>query len=263
MLLELLVVISIIALMLSVLMPAMKRTRKRTNAVTCRNNLMRWGNFFAMYSFDNDGYFSSGCLTESQDDETTVWYEDHGWVVTLRPYYGNRKILCCPDAVDPTSARRVRGDLCPAVSRAWQVRSRNNTFVSGSYGINSWVYNRNDGGKDGWREQYRWKRLEARAKGADQIPILLDACRLEGYPLEQDCPPEYCCDLGGPVNDIKRFCVPRHNTATHGLFFDNSVRNIGLKQLWGLKWHRKYNIHAPVPAEFSDPAHWMYTLKDY
>jgi len=262
-LLELLVVISITALLLSILMPAMKRTRKRTNAVTCRSNLKQWGNFISIYTSDNNGYFSSGCLDESKDDENTVWYEDHGWVVTLRPYYGNRKILCCPDAPVPVSARRARRKRCPDISSAWQLRARNNTLISGSYGINSWVYNRNDDANTPGREQYRWKRLEAHAKLADQIPILLDAWWVEGYPLQQDCPPEYCSDLVGPGNHMKRFCVPRHNTGTHSLFFDNSVRNIGLKQLWGLKWHRKYNVHAPVPAEFSAPAHWMYNLKDY
>ena len=263
MLLELLVVVSVIALLLSILMPAMRRTRKRTNTVTCRSNLMQWGHFFSMYTSDNNGFFSSGCIAKGNGERNTVWYDDHGWVVTLRPYYGNRKILHCPDAVDPVAVRRAAGSFFCDMSSAWELRSRNNTLVSGSYGINSWVYNRNDAVNTAGGEQYRWKKLEVEVRGADRIPLLLDCCWLEGYPQQQNCPPEYCRDLAGEADQMKRFCVPRHNTRAQGLFFDLSVDNIGLKALWELKWHRNYNVYARAPAEFSDPAHWMYGLRDY
>jgi hypothetical protein len=42
---------------------------------------------------------------------------------------------------------------------------------------------------------------------------------------------------------------------------DLSVRSIGLKELWKLKWHRFYDIDAgPTPDEW--PV-WMKNLKEY
>ena len=59
-LVELLVVIAIIALLMSVLMLALARTRNQAKAVMCQSNLKQWGIVFSMYTDDNDGSFMSG-----------------------------------------------------------------------------------------------------------------------------------------------------------------------------------------------------------
>jgi len=40
---------------------------------------------------------------------------------------------------------------------------------------------------------------------------------------------------------MKRFCLHRHRGAVNGLFLDFSIRKIGLKGIWALKWRRRYN----------------------
>ena len=56
-----------------------------------------------------------------------------------------------------------------------------------------------------------------------------------------------------------RFCVNRHGGFVNGVFFGSSVRKIGLKELWKLRWHRKYDINAELPI-WPD---WMRKFKNY
>lgn len=59
-LIELLVVISIIALLMAVLIPSLQRTRGQAKTVVCQTQLKQWGIVFSMYTGDNNGYFHRG-----------------------------------------------------------------------------------------------------------------------------------------------------------------------------------------------------------
>jgi len=88
-----------------------------------------------------------------------------------------------------------------------------------------------------------------------KVPILLDAKSPGDRPLSTDEPSSI------------DFCINRHNGRINGLFLDWSVREIGLKELWTLKWCPNFDTAGlwtqagGVQAEgWPD---WMRGFKDY
>ena len=114
-LIELLVVIAIIALLLSILMPSLRRVRNQSRAVVCQNNQKQWGSFFALFQTENDGKF--------------VGLGFHKWMDMLGSYSNAAlKIYFCPMAVK-TVAEGGAGSTA-----VWQEDG-----LTGSYGTNYWI----------------------------------------------------------------------------------------------------------------------------
>jgi len=142
--------------------------------------------------------------------------------------------------------------------------------IASSYGINQWVLNSTTvvGGRildQLWRGP--------NVKNASEV-MFFGGCAITGAtPLDTDGPPPYDgeCDnvwgIGGGSNEIRRFCMNRHNGFMNGVFLDWSVRKVGVKELWTLKWHRKFNTNnvwtKAGGAQSSDWPEWMRRFKDY
>jgi len=242
-LIELLVVISIIALLLAILMPALQRVRQEARAVVCQAHLREWGLAIKMYADDNNGYFMKGG-TGAQ------------WFKTLEPYYTDKNLILCVEATKPATAPSsspTGGDyLFGSTRKAWSYGGH-----LGSYGLNMWVLNRPPGEslwgrgptEQCWRTPY--------VKKANNIPVFADCTWAGTQPKYCDEPPQYEGDPSASY--LARFCIDRHNGYINGCFCDFSVREIGLKELWRLKWHRNFDVTADRPVW----PRWMRNLKDY
>lgn len=66
---------------------------------------------------------------------------------------------------------------------------------------------------------------------------------------------------------MQSFCINRHSGHVNGLFLDWSVRKIGLKELWTLKWNPQFNTADKWTraggVQPEDWPAWMRRFKDY
>ena len=93
-LIELLVVIAIIAILASMLLPALKKTREKAKQSECANKLKQMGTLFQFYGNDYDGYYPPAYTSGTTVD---VWNE------TMSPDYFNGlgdPLLICPCSLD-------------------------------------------------------------------------------------------------------------------------------------------------------------------
>jgi prepilin-type processing-associated H-X9-DG protein len=88
-----------------------------------------------------------------------------------------------------------------------------------------------------------------------------------GFPYHRDEPPPYDGYFTVAQDEITRFCLNRHTGYVNALFVDYSVRKIGLKELWKLKWHRQFDTNGPWTlaggVRKGDWPDWIKNFKDY
>ena len=94
-LIELLVVISIVALLMALALPAMGRARALARQAVCQNRLHQWGLAFAAYAAENSGYYPHADGRDRCGDEEPFTREGiadywFGWVDVLAPLVGEK-----------------------------------------------------------------------------------------------------------------------------------------------------------------------------
>ena len=261
-LIELLVVIAIIALLMAILMPTLNIAKRQARSAACQMNLHQWGPLWSMYCDDNNGYFC---------EAGTLGWARGTWVFALRPHYDTRRgILKCPMATKRLPSR-PRGEyggpfntyiMAPGGIYDWQEEA--------SYGLNLWIYKPRPGETtiQGRPTKYNWKTKDV--AGGNRIPVFADTMFRGGGPMEKGVkgdPPQFDGQWLDANWEMMHFCIDRHNGSINHLFMDWSVRKIGLKELWKLKWHRNFDTSGiwtgAGGVRPTDWPEWMRSFKDY
>jgi prepilin-type N-terminal cleavage/methylation domain-containing protein len=277
-LIELLVVIAIIALLMAIMMPALARVKKQAKAITCQALLKQWGIIWNMYCDDNDGNFSVGIVGGSG------WHRGE-WIICLRSLYQTKtNILKCPMAVKRRTLSNGQVAEYGSTFNTYYMPLGGSGSKGGgeepSYGGNNWIYNPEPGRANiqGRPTEWNWRNKDNVA-GAARVPVLADTMWRGGGPYEvgtrgdpyevgtRGDPPQIDGQWLGYDREMMHFCINRHEGAINNLFMDWSVRKVGLKELWKLKWHRQFDINGSWTraggVREGDWPEWMRNFKEY
>ena len=288
-LVELLVVISIIALLLAILVPTLQRVRNQARAVVCTGRLRQLGLLYKLYTDDHDGRFNQKRIPHFVGDDV--------WMHFLRPYYnGKRDLLMCPAATRVATGPDDWGTFNAWYWGAMEPRSKQphyyygyDYYYEGSYGNNGWIQYLSSGGLPTGRDGLLpggdgvlrdlgpifWKTIQS-VSSPKNIPVFADCLQHHATPWHLNQPAAF----EGMVErktwfwwfaagwDLMNcFCIDRHRGGINVAFMDWSTRKVGLKELWTLKWCRNYNTNGPwtkaggvLPEDW--PV-WMRSFKDY
>ncbi len=248
-LIELLVVIAIIAILASMLLPALSAAKAKANTVKCNSNLKQ-------IDLSNYMYF--------QDANKPVEYDSWPdlWMLRLRAKYSViDQVRVCPAAPQLTTNQVLKansaGQTWGKVNRAWIVYQGNNDFYQGSYALNGHFYSDSPYGTPA-----NMFTTDASISNPSKTPFFADSVWVDCWPDVNDQPDPDLFGANSGVNiGLSRIAVPRHAAALSAAvrnfkktsrlpgavnvaFADGHSESVRLEGLWGLTWNKNWNIDA-------------------
>ncbi len=247
-LIEILVVISIIALLLAILLPALSRVREQTKKVVCSSQLRQ--QTLAMV-----------CYTENFDGKV-MGVGGPGnpyWFHLIAPFLGDElyekdpqaafegvmQIIICPSVTERADGQSLqRGTAIRSWAFWWG--GVGNSYAEGSYTINSWLqptgyYQVETSNPEHGR--YYQNFSDARP----DVPLFGDGMWVDAWPRSTDPPPSNSFDGdNGSIASMHRYCIARHRRAINLSYVDTHVAVVELEELWQQYWHRGYEPRYDV-----------------
>ena len=251
---ELLVVVGLIAVMVSLLMPALGKVRAAAHTANCLSNLRQMSTAWTVYTTEHKGRLMEYIFTSGPRPEI-AW---HGyWPGVLESYKVRGDVLLCPSANQQVPFNQNKG--FGTIWHAWTgrynapasvVRLNNALYRDSSYGYNRYVT-----AGERWKAGVETTRVTA-LKPLSEVPLFMDAVYLDFEPINgteaapAEPPPNLRgSDPGTAMHDHWRFLIARHGRAINVAMADGSARTVPLEETYMLQWRAdwtKYRLSLPA-----------------
>lgn len=260
-LIELLVVMAVIGILVSILLPALRKAKYQARMLLDSTNLKTLASSMGLYLTKSEGKFFPYPSTPGD----VLWLKKIGENID-----DIDEIRYCPETTmriedverefDGTNS--IRGEAL----RPWlwnNSPSSYERYEMGSYGINGWFYADNNSWVPSSMAKYPFSSA-GDVRNTAKTPLFLDANWPDSWPTNTNV-------LTAPTADnnydrgwfqsgttglaMGRFVTNRHGRKTNVAFMDMHVETLTLEQLWSLSWHKGAQpnfapaLPTPLPRE--------------
>jgi prepilin-type N-terminal cleavage/methylation domain-containing protein/prepilin-type processing-associated H-X9-DG protein len=258
-LIELLVVVSIIALLLAIIVPALRKAREMAAVLVCRSNLRQ---------------LQTGVMTYAADYDDKMFSYDYTagtgmlWIEQIAPFIGKiDKVRSCPAVRLREQDLSGTGYWLGAAREAWHWADE-----YGSYGINGYIY----GDPRGTCKQLIERDFDLlcypsfnNIPRAGETPTFADSIWVDAWPKSwpkksqlDKVPPSHKLSDGasgtGSIDQpaqghMLRMVINRHNNIVNLVFADGHTDAVELEELWSVRWHQNWEILHGVKRTDGNP----------
>jgi prepilin-type N-terminal cleavage/methylation domain-containing protein/prepilin-type processing-associated H-X9-DG protein len=277
-LIELLVVIAIIALLLAIVVPALKRAKGAARFLVCKANLRSLATAINSYTVENKGAFIPYKGWTATSGNRSLWID------AVTNYASNvGEVRLCPEAKITTPEdipATDTGNYQGAAFRAWSWYTptaespyAEDNHSTGSYTFNGYLFTTvgiSDRDRDNLGQYVDLNHLYNTVSSTSQpgtIPVLVDGIWPDAWPKQGEDPvsvsqgtwatgvnppPPYGTGPGaaGIQNYISRMLIDRHNKRLGVAFLDGHADQVEIMkdlELWSLRWRKGWT--APTAAQ--------------
>jgi prepilin-type N-terminal cleavage/methylation domain-containing protein/prepilin-type processing-associated H-X9-DG protein len=259
-LIELLVVIAIIAILASMLLPALAKAKSKAYQVKCVNNAKTITLATILYFHDHG-------RAVPYNGEATATMDNALWVNVLATNYGAiNEARICPSAPPAPSKARRRHPVSGSVNQTWLWTSSRNIDYEGSYCFNGWFYGDDDPYFSTSEHKPKKFKNDVDCPTPTTTPIVADSNWIDTWPQETDMPARNLYTGDDFNGAMVRLTLPRHGGATWTRnmnfnpkselpgainigFVDGHASLVKLEKLWTLDWHRLWKTPAKRPGK--------------
>ncbi len=228
-LIELLVVVAIIAILISILLPALSRAREVTKAAVCLSNLRSLGQAVHTYAMNHRGRLISAGLAHGGSVN-----EHAAWINTLREDYGNKDVARCPS------------DRSRLWSEPWGVDDEDHQYRRASYATHYYTVERIAG-----RGPY--DRLDMIKRPAETI-LMVELVEDGQYAVSDHVHPEQWFSNPRSLARQEVF-VDRHRNKANYSFMDGHAEAKQFRDTYAIDWEQsRFPEYLMFFANLYDPA---------